>query len=77
MYEKLCAILDELREVYGLTVRAEYNMHYGAWCITAYWESNIGGRGSHHTLTVPIENRELMARSVDDLASMVNQGGLC
>lgn len=77
MYEKLCAVLEELREVYSLSVRAEYNMHYGAWCITAYWESNIGGHYKHHAVTVPIENRELMARSVDDLAALVNREVLC
>lgn len=32
MYERLCAILDALREQ-GFTVKAEYDRHYGAWCI--------------------------------------------
>lgn len=77
MYEKLCAVLEELREVYSLSVRAEYNMHYGAWCIIAYWESHIGGHYNQHAVTVPIENRELMSRSVDDLAALVNREVLC
>lgn len=71
MYEKLCAVLEELREVYSLSVRAEY--HYGAWCIIVYWESLIGGQYNYHAVTVPIENRELMSRSVDDLAALVNR----
>lgn len=64
MYEKLCAILDALREE-GFTVKAEYDCHYGAWCIIGTVPRHRGLKGiqTDAVIRYPVESSRIMSYS--------------